>query len=165
MWAKGIGLGAMLCFVVFCNQAWADVVGLPPADCPAGSIGVASHAGPYCKADDCSADASRCTGGSRCQAKALCVVDIQGASNGGPFTVQSVVGFCSADGRCSEGTCSTLSVCMTASGVGGAGSSSSPPSSGCSLGVPNTRVSGAAAFWAMGLGAWLVSRRRRTHLH
>lgn len=162
MRAVGIGLGVALCVLVFGAIAYADVVGAPPADCPPGSVGTASHAGPYCRPDDCSQDASRCAGSSSCQSKALCIVEIQGGSIGGPSTVRSVVGPCSADGRCGEGTCTKLSVCTSsATGVGGAGPSSSSDNGGCTLHGAGTAASGAAAFAAVGLCAWFVARRRR----
>lgn len=108
----------IMTIATYSGWAQADVVSPPPADCPEGSSGAVSHAGPFCAAIDCSADASKC-GVRGCESRSICLEDIEGVSAGGPFTVKNVKGPCAADGTCAVGTCTTLSVCVAASGTGG----------------------------------------------
>jgi hypothetical protein len=178
-----LGLAVAISSFFFGRLALADVVNPPPTDCPAGSFGEVSHAGPYCRADDCSADATGCAAASPCQSQALCSVEIAGASMGGPFTVNNIVGPCAADGTCTEGVCKTLSVCMPTGGAGGAPSAASggaastsstssaagtqsgnrntSEGSGCSCHVPRSGSAAASALATFGLFAWTLSRRRR----
>jgi hypothetical protein len=178
-----LGLSIAIFWLCFSGSALADVVNPPPTDCPAGSVGQVSHAGPYCRADDCSADATRCAAPSPCQSQALCSVEIAGASMGGPFTVNNVVGPCAADGTCTKGVCTTQSVCMPTSGAGGAPSAASggatstasassaagtqsgngnvSEGSGCGCHVRRTGSAGALALATLGLLAWNLGRRGR----
>lgn len=132
-------------------DALADVVGPPPSTCPRGGEPESSHAGPYCAIKRCSSSTS-CQDPETCRSEALCIVEIQGGSMGGPFTVKSVVGSCDAQGRCSKGSCETHQVCAPPPDDG-------TPNRGCECGVGDAPGFAGLAL-LLGLGLWLALRRR-----
>ncbi len=98
--------------LLFPAVASADVVQMPPDDCPEGSIGRSGHVGPHCQPAICSSDAD-CPGAEECRQAALCQQQQHGASRGGPITVWTVTGPCRQDGSCADGgTCKPQSYCL-----------------------------------------------------
>lgn len=105
---------------LFSPVAWADVVPNEPASCPKGSRPSTSHAGAYCALELCTSDAD-CSGGATCQDVSVCVEEKSGDSNGGPFTIENLVGACGANNTCQTGSCLSRKLC-----------SNNTPTAGCS---------------------------------
>ncbi len=113
----GSVLVALLSFALLCSPAiaWADVVGPPPEDCPAGTRPMSSHCGPHCIADTCSND-SECNDGESCVERSLCIYQYQGPCGNHPpdaatTTHDAVAAACPNGNACDKGTCETLDVC------------------------------------------------------
>lgn len=99
------------------TAALADVVGMPPTDCPAGTRGSSSHCGEYCYAPRCSDDLD-CEEGETCEVRELCVVTLRCESSGGPYSQEAVEGTCEGGGACSDGSCESVRVCVDESESG-----------------------------------------------
>ncbi|MCB9638181.1 MAG: hypothetical protein H6727_04640 [Myxococcales bacterium] len=140
------------CFVVsffwMSGAVQADVVNPPPASCPQGATPSTSHAGAYCAPSYCTAT-TECSDGKTCEQTSVCVKEINGTSNGGPFTLKNVLGPCN-NGACSEGTCETAKLCVSKIGCAGCNSQDNAPKQGLWM-------------WFLGLvllSGLLMSRRR-----
>jgi MYXO-CTERM domain-containing protein len=168
----------VMAWVALATPTLADVVGPPPTNCIPGTIGEASHAGPYCQIETCEDDGG-CAAGLECHAQGFCIEDIRGASFGGPFTVPHAVALCSPDEPCARGECRPFSICPnvgaaegsptgTAGSTSGGGASSSPglvPVSGGSTGCScrTARRDGASQGVWLALVAFGVALRRRVN--
>lgn len=119
-WTLGVILAAGLIGTTMAARA--DVVFPAPTDCPPGSFGDTHHGGPHCSADLCTEEPARCAAnGATCQDHGLCTEQRQGASRGGPFTFTVVVGVCDPEGKCAQGKCEKLKVCVPAAAGSGEG--------------------------------------------
>jgi MYXO-CTERM domain-containing protein len=116
--------------------ARADVVGPPEENCPPGSMGATSHAGPYCAPDLCTADTDpdRCTAAQHCEDRRLCVKAMpcggMQAPDSAPCTFSSVTATCFSNNSCAQGTCQTLSVCVSNAASGGSSAGGGPNQGG-----------------------------------
>lgn len=135
---------AAACALVFFAPAAstrADVVGPPPASCPAGSTPATGHSGPRCEpTPDCTTDVS-CSATGRCVDAMQCI-ETRGCGglmppDSAPCTVEHVVGPCDGAGACSVGTCRARRVCTTDAVGRGSGCA-------CRIGAPARRSAGAA---------------------
>lgn len=113
----------MLIVLGLSSVARADVVGPPPASCPAGSEPSASHAGPHCDPGTSCTLSAMCGAGEACEAVGLCIQRVPCGGrlppDAGPCFEDHVVGNCSAGGTCSTGTCEVRNVCVSPSSGGG----------------------------------------------
>ncbi len=50
----------MTLILLVTSLAWADAIGMPPDDCPEGSVGRSSHCGEVCVPTHCDLSASQC---------------------------------------------------------------------------------------------------------
>ncbi|MDC0741386.1 hypothetical protein [Polyangium mundeleinium] len=165
--------------------ALADVVDLPPTNCPDGSEGATCHGGPHCAPRDCMTDAD-CKGGATCADRSFCMQEINCV--GGwlnpdaalPPLTPIVVEPCDAAGACATGTCKSIKVCVdgaqAGSGSGGNGAGGAGAGDGAGGGEDGgdlvvkscscTAVGDHAAPWlglamvAVGTGIAAARRRR-----
>lgn len=153
-------------------SARADVVSMPPTDCPAGTLPATSHAGPHCSfAPPCSA--ADCGAGTTCTEVGFCVRDVPcgglRAPDDRPCTEQHVGAACGALGHCADGeTCVRHAACTAtaapppastpASTTTTAPAPSTAEPSGCSAGGA---ANGAWAWIAAPIALLLVRRRSR----
>ena len=92
------------------SGAAADAILAPPADCPPGAFGTTSHAGTFCEARTCAADAE-CEDGRVCREQPLCVREVRVeyatyGSRGNVVTHRVATGVCGEGDACApvEGT-------------------------------------------------------------
>jgi hypothetical protein len=120
--------------VLLCVTAWvlwvsgarADMIMPPPKDCPAGSKGTSTHAGPHCAPVACRR-AEDCGDGQRCRGVRLCVAERTYQNRAGHQMTRVIEGTC-PDGKCATGTCRTLRVCAEPpKGAGGQGARQPTP--------------------------------------
>lgn len=142
---------ALLAVLAVGSIASADVVGPPPASCPAGSTPSSSHSGPLCRpAPECTA--TSCASPARCMAVFQCIEERPCGGllppDSGPCTIDHVVGPCDSGGACSTGTCRARSVCSTAPTTG----------SGCSCRVGRTEASAGLGLGLLALALTLLLR-------
>lgn len=165
LWIVVFGLSAL----AFVTPARADVVGPPPAECPAGTEGASCHGGPYCRPVGC-AGGVECASGETCREVPFCVATILCAGLLPPdadladYERSNVVGSCANGGTCAQdATCKTLQVCVPVSAsTVSASSSGSEGGCGCRL-APATPLDaslGALAFGALGAVSLLRRRQR-----
>jgi len=97
----------------------------PPKDCPAGTKGTSTHAGPHCAPVTCRR-AEDCGEGQQCRGVRLCVAERTYQNRAGHQLTEVIEGTC-PDGKCATGTCRTLRVCAEPSvGAGGRGAHEEP---------------------------------------
>jgi hypothetical protein len=138
----------------------ADVVGPPPTKCPDGTTPEESHAGPYCRMNDCP-DAGPCPDGTACQSRYLCVEVLRGGTIDGVTTVHNVVDVCPDASSCEVGACELHEVCMPAVGVRPSEGADGPrEDSGCGCRAAPARPSMVHAWSLVLLAACLCARRR-----
>ena len=106
----------MFAFLLGLQIASADVVNMPPEDCPPGAIGTSSHAGEWCKPNYCQSDTD-CSDGNSCLEVPICVSRTEepcggiGADSGCTFTKTKVHDVCLESEACTTGECETAMVC------------------------------------------------------
>ena len=107
----------MLALLFSLQFALADVVNMPPEDCPPGAVGTSGHTGEWCRPDSCESDED-CGGGDSCIEVSMCLT-ISEESCGGmmpetgtcTFTKTEVHGICESENSCSQGDCQVVMAC------------------------------------------------------
>lgn len=102
--------------LLLCADAHADKVMPPPEDCPVGSEGESSHAGPYCRPLDCGSDTD-CEGGRVCREQPLCMKTraYRERHDNQEHTRQEVTGVCGEGGACLDpSSCQAGKRCVAA---------------------------------------------------
>jgi hypothetical protein len=100
-----------LAFSLSVRGVRADLVAAPPADCPPGTRGATSHAGPHCLPVSCD-QATPCPAGATCVTEHLCSVERKFVNMSGHGTATVIQGRCQ-NGQCAEGTCRPERVCVS----------------------------------------------------
>lgn len=122
------------------RHARADVVGDPPPDCPAGSVGSVCHGGPFCRPVTCTADAE-CSDGGTCQDVMACIGGIQcgGLEGGGDPPIDTFEGVCDKGACTGKSVCTAIKQCLPAgdpttggTATGGSGSATGGATTGSS---------------------------------
>jgi hypothetical protein len=147
---------ALIGLTLWTATAHADVVDMPPEDCPPGSMGQTGHSGTWCEATACDGDGA-CEEGT-CREYGLCVV-VEERECGGQqpdtaepctFTVHEALGPCDEPSDCDRGTCEVVDRCVRGGAFGAGGC-------GCAQ-VPSGRVAFGVGLVALAGAAW--ARRR-----
>ncbi|MBX3274024.1 MAG: hypothetical protein KF729_27410 [Sandaracinaceae bacterium] len=119
--ASGLAVAALVSLAH--ARASADRVPPPPADCPRGSVGQTSHAGPYCAPTSCEGGRG-CERGQRCEEIALCIArerytpHSRLAGDAPRATYRDVARGPCVDGACPRGgTCRRAPRCVSGGGA------------------------------------------------
>ena len=157
----------IVCVVMLATSvASADVVFPPPDTCPPGAIPATGHAGPYCRATECTSVAD-CVARSTpfvgaCAPAGLCVREQLGfAGRGGRVPLRVTLGSCRSDADCSSGVaCVRVDRCIAEGSVEGPVASSLVPR------IAGTGTTGCGAMSVLALvvlaGAASIFVARRT---
>lgn len=94
------------------GDARADVIGPPPASCPAGASPASCHGGPYCAVTTCDAS-TPCPSGQRCAEVEGCYRQLQCAGDVNPDDLPKYLRW-SLDGACAGSCCAKRSICVAA---------------------------------------------------
>lgn len=162
--------GAVAALVLFLSrgEARADVVGLPPGNCPVGSSGDVCHGGQFCRPITCMND-SACSEGSTCQDVKACIGGIQcgGLEGGGDPPLATYEGSCEQSACQGSAQCQMIKQCLpsgdptsgggstgggSATGTGGGGSATGGATGGATSGASGGSASGDSAGSSDGTG-------------
>jgi hypothetical protein len=125
------------------SEARADAVPPPPEDCPEGSRGETSHAGPSCVVVPCTSTSNLCEPGKSCKPRGFCLIGTDPKVEGGT---------CEDTPDCaSPAVCRKVPVCAAPEA-----------DSGCACGEARGASTGAGlGAVALGLGVVVMASARR----
>jgi hypothetical protein len=120
--------GGRMIVLLLSALAWADAIGMPPDDCPNGSMASSSHCGEFCLPTVCDPSAPQCGEGESCEAQVgLCVEKTMGHQSCGNVPLDypdpmverhDAKGTCSSNADCESGQeCLIAARCVKPSAV------------------------------------------------